>query len=111
MTLFGQSLDDTNPRVRVATLKALTTFIKSFEDEDDAMKYSGMMGNLLNIVIEVLKTEEEQGRESLMSLIDLTQSFTDIWSGCKEQLLFVCSEIMKNKSFEDATRQSALEIV
>jgi hypothetical protein len=39
-----------------------------------------------------------------MSLIDLTSSFAEIWSGCKEQLLFVCSEIMKNKSFEDATR-------
>lgn len=111
MTLFGQSLEDTNARVRVATLKALTTFIKSFEDEDDVMKYSGMMGNLLNIVIEVLKTDEEQGRESLISLIDLTSSFADIWSGSKEQLLFVCSEIMKNKDFEDATRQSALEII
>jgi hypothetical protein len=59
MTLFGKSLDDSNPRVRVATLKALTCFIKSFEDEEDVMKYSGMMGNLLNIVIEVLKTDEE----------------------------------------------------
>lgn len=62
MGLFSQSMEDTNPRVRVATLKALTTFITSIEDEDNVLKYSSMMGNLLNIVIEVLKTDEEQGR-------------------------------------------------
>ena len=62
MEIFSQSMQDTNTRVRVATLKALTSFIISIEDEDNVMKYSSMMGNLLNIVIEVLKTDEEQGR-------------------------------------------------
>jgi hypothetical protein len=111
MQLFSHSMEDTNPRVRVATLKALTSFITSIEDEELVMKYQAMMGNLLNIVIEVLKTDEEQGRQSLTSLIDLTQSYADIWQGCKEQLLFVCSEIMKAKGFEDATRSCALEII
>lgn len=62
MALFSQSMEDTNPRVRVATLKALTSFITSIDDEDNVMKYGSMMSNLLNIVIEVLKTDEEQGR-------------------------------------------------
>jgi importin-5 len=43
----------------VATLKALTSFITSLEDEDNVMKYGTMMANLLNIVIEVLKNDEE----------------------------------------------------
>lgn len=59
MALFSQSMEDTNPRVRVATLKALTSFITSLEDEDNVMKYGTMMANLLNIVIEVLKNDEE----------------------------------------------------
>ena len=48
-----------NPRVRVATLKALTSFITAIEEEEAVLKYSAMMGTLLNIVIEVLKTDEE----------------------------------------------------
>lgn len=47
----------------------------------------------------------------MMSLIDLTASYADIWSSSKDQLMFVCTEIMKNKDFEDSTRQSALEII
>lgn len=62
MNLFSESMKDTNPRVRVATLKALTIFVTSIEDEEQVMKYGTMMENLLDIVIEVLKTDEEQGR-------------------------------------------------
>lgn len=47
----------------------------------------------------------------MMSLIDLTSSYADIWNSSKDQLMFVCTEIMKNKDFEDSTRQSALEII
>lgn len=111
MNLFSESMKDTNPRVRVATLKALTTFITSIEDEEQVLKYSTMMDNLLEIVIEVLKTDEEQGRSSLESLIELSSSYADIWAESKNKLVFVCSEIMKNKDFEDSTRQTALEII
>lgn len=61
MHLFSESMKDTNPRVRVATLKALTTFITSIDDEEQVLKYSMMMNNLLDIVIENLKTDETQG--------------------------------------------------
>lgn len=79
MNLFSESMKDTNPRVRVATLKALTTFITSIDDEEQVLKYSMMMNNLLDIVIENLKTDEAQGRSSLESLIDLTSSYSEIW--------------------------------
>ena len=111
MRLFTEALNDTSVRVRVATLKALTCFLTSIDEEDEVMKYKGMMELLLDVVIQVLLTAEEEGKASLESLIELTQSYAEIWSQCIGKLIYVCSEIMKNKNFEIAPRQSALEII
>ena len=111
MQLFGASIQDANVRVKTATLKALTTFLTSIGDEDTALKYQGMMSQLLDVVIEVLKTDEEQGQESLQSLTELTESYGDMWATSLEKLIYVVSEIMRNTTFEHPTRQAALEIV
>jgi hypothetical protein len=68
MEFFNQSIQDPNMKVRTATLKALTCFLCSIEDEENVLKYQGMMSSLLDIVIEVLKNDEEQGMASLQSL-------------------------------------------
>jgi hypothetical protein len=36
------------------------------------MKYKGMMGSVIDLVILVLQTDEEEGKASLSSLIELT---------------------------------------
>jgi hypothetical protein len=54
MALFEHSLGDADVRVKVATLKALTSFLTCFDDEDDVMKYKGMMGKLIDLVVLVL---------------------------------------------------------
>ena len=82
-----------------------------FEDEDQVLQYAPNMTNLLDIVVEVLQADEDQGKESLEALIELTNLFGEIWNQCGEKLIFVCSEVMKNKNFEDGTRESALEII
>ena len=48
-----------------------------------------MMGEILDIVVEVLKTDEDQGTQALESLIELTQSFGEIWNASSEKLLYV----------------------
>ena len=70
-----------------------------------------MMESLLDVVIQVLQTDEQEGQASLESLIELTQSNAEIWNKCIGKLVYVCSEIMKNQSFEQSPRQSALEII
>jgi len=47
----------------------------------------------------------------LTSLIELTQSYAEIWDGQVQKLIFVCSNVMKATSFDISTRQSALELV
>jgi len=51
MNLFTHSLQDTEIKVKVATLKSLANFLTVFDDEDDVMKYKFMMGPLIELVI------------------------------------------------------------
>jgi len=65
MQLFQHSLSDADVRVKVATLRALTSFLTCFEDESQVMKYKGMMGQLIDLVVFVLQTNEDEGKASL----------------------------------------------
>lgn len=69
------------------------------------------MGGILDVVIDVLRQNEDKGLASLESLIELSSSHGEIWSKVAPKLIFVVSEIMKNSNFENSTRQSALEII
>ena len=82
MAMFSESLKDQQTRVRSATLKAMTKFLSMFEDEDQVLQYAPNMTNLLDIIVEVLQADEEQGKESLEALIELTNLFGEIWNAC-----------------------------
>jgi hypothetical protein len=41
----------------------------------------------------------------------LTSTHGDIWDDSVSKLVYVISEVIKNRDFEDNTRQSALEII
>ncbi len=59
MTMFSESLKDSATKVRAATLKAMTKFLSMFEDEDQVLQYAPSMGSLLDIIVEVIQTDEE----------------------------------------------------
>ena len=48
------SLEDNNIHVKVAALKSISAFITSIDDEDVVLKYKGVMGSLLDVVISVM---------------------------------------------------------
>ena len=58
--------------MKVAELKAITSFLGSIDDESAVLKYEGMMDWILDVVIDVLRSNEDQGKASLESLIELT---------------------------------------
>lgn len=91
--------------VRVASLKAITAFLCSIEEESIVLKYQDMMGSLLDMVVEVLRNDEDKGRSAIDSMIELSQYHGEIWSLVIDKLIFVVSEIIKNESFENSTRQ------
>lgn len=111
MKLFTDCLKEETLSVKVAALKAITSFLSSIDDEAAVLKYQVIMSDIIDVVIDVLKSSEELGRTSLETLIDLTQNHGEIWTPYVGKLLFVVSEIIQNKNFENDTRKSALELV
>ncbi len=92
--LFSGCLKDSNITVKVAALKAITSFLGSIDDETTVLKYQGMMDWILDVVIEVLRSDEDKGKSSLESMIELSQTHGEIWSQVMPKLIFVVSQII-----------------
>ena len=111
MTIFSKSLTDRELTVRVAALKATTSFLTSLDDSDMVLSYMGIVPQLLNTVVEALKENEEQGRQALESMNELTNVHPEIWKNSTNQLINVISQVMTQTHFENGTRASAAEVV
>jgi hypothetical protein len=72
MKLFTDCLKDDTISVKVAALKAITSFLSSIDEETTVLKYQGIMSELVDVVIDVLRSDEEKGRASIETLIELT---------------------------------------
>ena len=59
MTIFSKSLTDRELTVRVAALKATTSFLTSLDDSDMVMGYQGIIPQILNTVVDALKENED----------------------------------------------------
>ena len=79
MTIFSKSFTDREISVRVAALKATTSFLTSIDDSDIVMSYVAVIPAMLNTVVEALKENESQGRAALESMIELTNIYPEIW--------------------------------
>ena len=61
LELFTTTLQENDVQVKVAALKAITSFLSSIDDTDVVLKYKGMMEGLLDVVIAVMQSDETQG--------------------------------------------------
>lgn len=111
MQIFSKSLTDREVTVRVAALKATTSFLTSIDDSDVVMGYIGVIPQILNTVVEALKEDEGQGKLALDSMNELTNVHPEIWKNTTNQLVNVISQVMSQKSFEEGTRAAASEVV
>jgi hypothetical protein len=91
MTIFSKTLTDREVTVRVAALKATTSFLTSLDDSDMVMAYQGIIPQILNTVVDALKEDEDQGRLALESMNDLTNIHPEIWRNATNQLVNVVS--------------------
>lgn len=80
--------------MRVAALKATTSFLTSFDDSDLVVQYEEVMPQILSVMVEALKTNEDQGRLALESLQELTNTCPELWKKSTSQLVNVVSQIM-----------------
>ena len=94
----------------MASLKATTAFLSSIEDQTVVFKFVDILDLILRIVIEALKTDEDQGRVALESISELTNAHPEVWKN-PSNLLTVTAEIIRNTRFDDATRSAAVEVI
>ena len=55
ISLFSISLEDPHILIKVASLKAISSFLSTIDDEDVVLKYKSLTDKLLSVVIEVMK--------------------------------------------------------
>jgi len=80
-SIFEKALSDTDTKVNVAALKATSSFLTSIEDEATLQVFQPLMQLILNTMVEALKTEEEQGKLALESIVELTKIHPQCWKG------------------------------
>ena len=66
---------------------------------------------MLDVVVEALQADEDQGRQALESLCELTSAHPECWKGDVAKLLNVTAQVAQQKNFEDGTRSAAIEVV
>ena len=49
--LFTKTLQENDIAIKVASLKAITSFLSSIDDTEEVIKYKSMMEGLLDVVI------------------------------------------------------------
>ena len=109
--LFRRGLEDPELKVKIACLKATSSFITSLDDSEVALKFAELMDIILAILIEALKSDEDAGKGALESLVDMADFHPDIFKNYGSSLIDVVSQIMMNTEFEDSTRSSSKEVV
>lgn len=59
MQIFEKGLTDTDNNVRVASLKAVSAFLSSIEDQEIVMMFANTLSLIIDIVTEALKHDED----------------------------------------------------
>ena len=109
--IFDKALQDTEVLVKVAALKAIAAFISAIDDQDVVMEFAPVLPALLKTIVTVLQVDEEQGRQALDSLGELSAAHPEVWKGATAPLVELASEVCSHKDFEDGTRSAAIEVV
>jgi hypothetical protein len=63
----------------VASLKAVSAFLSTIEDQQVVLKFIGILELLLTTVVDALNVDEDQGRVALESLAELTSAHPEVW--------------------------------
>ena len=93
MQIFEQALQDSEIQVRVAALKAISSFISGIDDSSVALEFAPVLALLLNVIVEALHQDEDQGRSALESLCELTSAHPECWKTETPKLLNVTAQI------------------
>ena len=102
---------DSDLRMKTQAIKTMVSYLSSIESAELLGRMKGILNEFVEIMIEVLKYDEEEGKKILESLINLTENQPDIWDNNLPGIILICSRIITTTSLEKETRSEAIELV
>ena len=109
--LFEKYIVDTDITVAISAVKAIISFLSNIEDKDFVKKFSQLLPVLLQTLITAVKQDEDSGVSLIQSLGDLIEAHPTFVKPLIEDILHTLTEIMKEKSFTDGTRNQAMTCI
>ena len=110
-TIFVKALNDDSIHVQTAALKAITAFLSGIDDQDVVMEFEPILPLLIQTVQRALEDDEDNGRQALDSLSELTGAHPEVWKNRTDTLLETVITVVNLKKFEAGTRSAAIEVV
>ncbi|KAI9339498.1 armadillo-type protein [Pilaira anomala] len=110
--VFMRSLTDPESQaVRLEAMKAAAAYIIQ-ADESTQKNMAGLMPHMLEPLTPVIQARDDQTLvDGLVVLIELADSSPKLFRPLLSEVLTVMVSIAKDKSFDDRTRQTALELL
>ncbi|CAG8599846.1 7803_t:CDS:10, partial [Ambispora leptoticha] len=110
--VFSVNLQDANsPAVRMAALKAAVAFILE-TDPSNRNSFAELMSLMLEVLTPLALQRDEDGLvDGIMVFIELGENLPRVFRPVLPNVISFAINIMKDKTLEDGTRQTALELL
>ncbi|CAG8478858.1 3893_t:CDS:10 [Diversispora eburnea] len=112
--VFSANLQDANnPAIRTASLKAAVAFMLMLEtDQQSRISFSELMPQMLSVLSPLVAQRDEDGLvDGIMVFIELGENIPRLFKPVLPSVMSFAINIMKDETFADGTRQTALELL
>lgn len=111
LTIFTQLLSDSEVGIRTQAVKTISTFLASISNPTLLLSASEVIKSLVGVMVETMKSSEDDGVATLEALTELTGMQPDIWNKYLSDIFVICSQIANAKQFQEKTRSEAIELL
>ncbi|RHZ80549.1 hypothetical protein Glove_134g184 [Diversispora epigaea] len=110
--VFSANLQDVNnPAIRTASLKAAVAFMLE-TDQQSRTSFSELMPQMLSVLSPLVAQRDEDGLvDGIMVFIELGENIPRLFKPVLPSVMSFAINIMKDETFADGTRQTALELL
>ncbi|CAG8467268.1 7180_t:CDS:10 [Paraglomus occultum] len=109
--IFAVNLQYPNGAVRMVCLKAAVAFVLE-ADQPSRNSFAELMPQMLDVLSPLLQERDEDGLvDGLMVFIELAENLPRVFKPALPVVVQFSLNVMKDKTLEDGTRQTALELL
>ena len=105
---FEKYMSDPLVNVRVSATTSLVAFLSCIQETKDVMKFEQVLPNLISLLIEAVKDDEDKGLKMIKSLEELITAHPKFVKKSLEELINVFTEIFSAPTLTEGLRNSAV---